>query len=200
MKKIIFILIVFCLQLVHAKSEVSQEFSFIGRIEGHGAALKVIRSLEGDALPGMLENNRLEEKLQDLQKGDEVLIQGHVSYETYFLEGVTKMKPIFVVKSLTPISLARLGSMKEMKIPDSPTITSTKVYAPVGIPISTEVASAITMTSSLLLLQSFTSSGADPQIKQQLNSGLILFAGLMATTVFIYDQITKPITQGSKND
>lgn len=191
MKTFIISLIILSLQIVHATPSELEEITIVGRIEGQGTALRVIRSLEGDALPGMLQNPQLEETLTGLQKGDEVLIQGYVAHGPFSLEGSTQIRSIFIVQSIRPISLSKLGTMEGMKIPDVLYVPSAqKTYSPMAIPVTTEVASALTLTSSMLLLQSLTNSETDPQVRQQLNSGMIIFAGALATGIFIYEQIS----------
>lgn len=180
------------LNFAEANSSVFEEITIIGRIEGHGAALRVVRSLEGDAFSGTLQNPSLEKDLSKLQKGDEVVIKGYITYRNFSIEGGAQISPIFIVQSIKPISLSRLGKMGDAKWPESTLQPmSQKTYSPIGIPVTTEVATALTLTSSMLLLQSLASSPNDIQTKQQLNTGLILFAGAMATGIFIYEQIVE---------
>lgn len=200
MKKLILFLIL-TFQAAHAAPAEQDEMTIIGRVQGQGSALMVIRSLEGDALPGMLERQQVADSLAELKPGDEVLIKGYVSYERFTLEGQTQLRPFFIVQSLRPISLSRLGNTEGMKVPDVTYNPSPeRAYSPLAIPITTQVASAITMTTSILMLQSLSYTEADPRVRQQINSGLILFAGAMATGIFIYEQIVGTHNKGSNND
>ena len=189
------------MQIAQAKTSAFEEITVIGRIEGQGAALRIIRSMEGDALPGLIQNQELEKKLGELQKGDEVLIKGYITYQSFSLEEGKQLTPIFIVQSLRPISLSRLGKSEDAKIPELQfSSNNQKHFSPLGIPVTTQVASAITLTSSMLLLQSLASGPNDVQIRQQLNSGLILFAGAMATGIFIYEQIKSYKTVNEDRD
>lgn len=190
-------LILFCIismsfHFAEANSSVFEEITILGRIDGHGAALRVVRSQEGDAISGMLQTKQLENELVGLQKGDEILIKGYMTYRNFSIEGGTQISPVFMVQSIRPISLSRLGKVENTKWPESSNeLIYQKTYSPIGIPVTTQVASAITLTSSILLLQSLTSGPNDIQTKQQINTGLILFAGAMATGIFIYEQIVE---------
>lgn len=201
MKKFATLFFILSLSTVWANHSVFEEVTIVGRIEGHGDALRVIRSLEDDALPGMLEHQQLEKDIAALQKGDEVLLKGYVAYQNFFLAGGAHSKAIFVVQSVKAVSLSKLGKTEGTIIPEpvtSPLLQ--KSYSPLSIPVTTQVASAITLTSSILLLQSLTASPFDPQLRQQLNSGLILFAGAIATGIFIYDQMSGSQSKGAHND
>lgn len=191
MKKLILLLTLALVQLTHANTSAFDEITVIGRLEGHGDSLKVIRTVEGDALQGMFEKKQIEKDLSSLQKGEEVLLKGYVTYPHYPLEGVRLPRPIFVIQSVQPISLERLGKMDDLNISEPLTLPVRRPsYAPMAIPVSAEVASSLTLTSSILLLQSLTAGPNDPQLRQQLNSGIIIFAGALATGLFIYEQIS----------
>lgn len=198
MKKITILLLIFGIHFAWGDSMHVEEFTIVGRIEGHGDALRVIRSLEKDVLPGMLQDKQLEKNLAALQKGDEVVIKGHVAYEMFSIEGQTHQRPILVIQSIRPISLEELGKIDGTLIPETFKVKTQKTYMPLAMPVTTEVASALTLTTSMLLLQSLTATSNDPQISKDINTGMIIFAGVMATGIFIYDQISGNRIKGAQ--
>lgn len=180
----------FLISFAQAQTETSQ-IEVFARIQTAGHAIKLIRSNEGDVIPSVLKDKNLEKIISTLSPGDEALVKGHITYQPRIIEGRTNLDPIFVIESITPISLKRLGELKGYEANDlSPLLfTSDRDFSPLTIPISTEVASAITLSTTILLMHSLTASDSQPQVSQQLNSGLFLFAGALATGVFIYEQI-----------
>lgn len=179
----------------------AEPVTFIGRIEHKGTDLKITRSFEGDSIPGMLESKDLLESVARLGTGDEVVIKGFLTFRTHSLEGQTQTRPLFVVNSIKPISLSEIGKIESTPLTENyALLLREKDFSPVGIPVSTEIASAITLTTSLLLLQSLTSRPTDVATTTQLNSGLLIFAGAMATGVFIFDQIMNSQHKGNEND
>ena len=140
----------------------------------------------------ILQNPKLEETIAHLDPDSEALVKGHITYHATTLEGQPKLEPIFINESINPISLRLIG---KIKTPDNNELASSafrsldKTYTTYAIPVTTEVASAITMTSAVLLMQSLAANQNQPDTKQQINTGMFLFAGVLATSVFIYDQI-----------
>ena len=62
-------------------------------------------------------------------------------------------------------------------------------FEPKSLPVTGPVASAITMTMGLLMLQELSVSENEPKARKDFNAGLIFSAGALATGVFIYEQI-----------
>ena len=197
MKK--YLLLFFFSQVCLASS--FEDIKVLGKVQHDQNGLTLIRTLEGDAIPSMLEKPELQKEVTALQPGDDVVVEGHITYLSTSNDRGSNLKPIFVISSLRPISLSRLGKAGQSTYIDRiPSPMSTKSYAPISIPVSTEVVSAITLTSSLLLMQSLTASPEEPDFNRQLNSGLIIFAGALATSVFLYEQIFVPPHKGKNND
>jgi hypothetical protein len=95
-----------------------------------------------------------------------------------------------MIQDIHPVSLKELGVGQESMIADQLPIRSLKSeYIPPSIPITTEVASAMTLTTSLLLMNELTSANTSYSLDKDLRTTLFLTTGLMATIVLIYDQI-----------
>lgn len=139
-------------------------------------------------IPIVFKERSLEEKVLKMSQGQEALVKGHVTYDSSGKDGQVHFIPVFLVHSVIPLSLKDLNAPK-MEIPAPAfSLPQDQSFAPLTIPVTTEVASAITMTTALLLMQNLTSN-KDPQGRQQINQGLILFTGILATGSFIFDQI-----------
>jgi hypothetical protein len=168
------------------------QIEVLAKIQTTGHSVKLIRLSEGDTIPSLLYDQKLEEIISRMEPEGEALVKGHITYHATTLEGQAKLEPIFIIESINPISLKLIG---KIKAPDDNELASAlfrspnKSYAPFAIPVSTEVASAITMTSAVLLMQSLAANPNQQETQQQMNTGLFLFAGVLATSVFIYDQI-----------
>jgi hypothetical protein len=151
----------------------------------HGTQL--FRDKNEAPIPSIEFNQNVKEQIEALKNGDEVIVVGHIRYHSQGLESQS-MKPFFIIESVHPISLQRLGTI-DTSINDQPLkLKAPEPFSPLTLPVSTEVASAITMTSSLLLLESL-SAGSDPHGRREMQKSLIISAGTMATIIFIYDQI-----------
>ncbi len=186
-----------------AQTESSPNIQVLAKIHVTGHAINLIRLSEGDVIPSLLKNKELEKVISQMGPDAEALVKGHITYQATTIEGQAKLEPIFIIESINPISLNLLGKIKP---PDDNELANNifrspdKNYAPFNIPVTTEVASALTLTTSVLLLQSLTASANQPQVEQQLNTGLFLFAGALATGVFIYDQIKSNHSKGKNHD
>ena len=156
----------------------------------HGT--QIYRHQNEAPIPSIEYNQNVKDKLEALKNGEEVIVVGHISYHPSNGLEEASLKPFFIIESVHPISLKTLG-MIETTINDQPLkLEPPNHFSPLTIPVSTEVASAITMTSSLLLVESLSSSsGSNPQGRRDMNKSLIISAGTMATILFIYDQIKK---------
>ena len=204
MKKNLFIFtfsLFFSLGVALAGYESTPHIQVLAKIQTTGHAINLIRLNEGDVIPSLLKNKELEKIIAEMGSETEALVKGHITYQATTIEGQAKLEPIFIIESINPISLKLLGKIKP---PDDNELANNifrspdKNYAPFSIPVSTEVASALTLTTSVLLLQSLTASPNQSQVEQQFNSGLILFAGALATGVYIYDQIKRTHSKGKK--
>lgn len=132
----------------------------------------------------------VKKKLDSINERKEALVFGRIDYERSQDGGLT---PVFIIERMTFVSLKELGSIHE-SIPD-PAFSPDKqlAFVPYTFPVTTEVASALTLTSSLLLMNSLTAG--DKDVRNDIRTGLFISAGTMATILFLYEQLsgkTKP--------
>lgn len=160
------------------------------RIEKDQQQFQIIHQETGRPLPVILTNNDLEKKLINANHNDEMVIKGHIIYRPVATLEAQKMTPFLVIEEVYPVSLEALG-LKEYQVPDAKVKNLDFQYRPFRIPVTTEVASAITITSTFLLLNSLSSnSDLEPAGRNDLRKALFISAGTMATLVFLYDQLT----------
>ncbi len=148
-------------------------------------------SYEGqETVPSVIKDKKLQDELAKLKAGDEALIIGKIISSPKTVEGRTIFNQIFVIDSIHPVSLAKLGKI-EFKEQDRPKKFSPLLsdYSPKTIPLNSDAASAITFTASVLLMNSLTNSGHDTTPKADLNKGVLFTAGALATGLFIYEQL-----------
>jgi hypothetical protein len=172
------------------------EIRIIARIKASGHKVKIKSGEKTSSIKIKLSSSELFKTIKNLEPGDEALISGHFDYE---IRGVEEKisTPLFVIHSIKPISLKRLGKINqrinEKSIMEEREIIlgSEEVLGPKTIPVTSEVANAITMTLGLLMLEDLSASENDPKMRRDLNQGLIFSAGALATGLFIYEQINK---------
>lgn len=149
----------------------------------------VIFKTENSVATGM-KDEKLKKELASIKPGDEALIIGKIRYQPKTIENKTTFTPIFIIESIRPISLKSLGKVKfkeeDIHTNFYPMLVS---YSPKSIPLSSDAASAITLTAAVLLMSSLTATGNEIETKQALNQGMIFSAGALATGLFIYDQL-----------
>ena len=163
----------------------------LARIKSVGHSIEIIRSLEGDAIPSLLNDKNLEKTLSEMAPGEEAIVRGYISQDlTSGIEGQAISKPVFVIQEIKPISFKRLRPVIGLENEQPhPMVLSFKTYAPFTLPLSTKVTSTLIMTTSLLLMQSLSAPPSQPSGQKGLNSGVIVFAGLMQAGVFLFEQI-----------
>ena len=177
----------------------SSETRIFGKIQLKENGLAVIHSLEGKSMPAMLERTDLKEALTSLHPGDDVIIDGYLTYVSSGVEGM--FRPVFLITAMRPVSLSRLGAgLSPPEEESSRILMKPLVYSPLAIPVTAKVASSLTATGAVLLLQSLTASPFDPSLRREINSGLVIFAGLLSTSIFIFEQLTAPPGKGINND
>ncbi len=169
----------------------NEEIKLVARIKNKGNEIQLLKDNQPAGVKTVLKNHKLQKIINAFEPGDEALITGHLQYKVKGVEAETT-PAIFVIDSIKPVSLKRLGIQEKTFIedPKSFLISQTPAPAPKTIAVTKEVAAAITMTASLLMLQDLTAKPSEPGVKKDINTGLIFSAGAIATGLFIYEQIT----------
>lgn len=171
--------------LVGAQNDGFEEVTLLARIH----SVKDVEALSGYAVK--LEQEGLSEILTKLEPEDEVILKGSIRYNPVTVDNKTEMRPKFYIEKIIPVSLKRLGK-DDFKIADPKILFSLKEKeGPKTFPVSGKVATAITLTASVLLMQSLShgAGGSNPQ--EQLQSQLLFGAGALATGLYIWEQIQK---------
>lgn len=186
----LFVLLLTPLALADETKSTHENIKIFARIKSINNEVKLIRDEKVAPIVSTLKDKAIEKDIAALEAGDEALIEGHITYEPSVVEGKQAFKPIFVIESIRPISLKRLGKV-EIKEHDQ-LIQLQPLPADFQrkgtIPVTAQVAGALTLTATLLMLQNQTATN-EPGVKTDINSGLIFSAGALATGLFIYDQI-----------
>ncbi|MFL5784577.1 MAG: hypothetical protein ACJ76H_08220 [Bacteriovoracaceae bacterium] len=136
-----------------------------------------------------LENEGLAIILSGLAPDDEVLLKGHVEYHPVKIENRTLMNPTFHVEKAVPISLKKLGLGEIVTMERPVTFIVKPQEGPRGLPMSGEVANSLTLTTTFLMLKDLAGNQATQPKTDTLNSGLIFGAGVLATGLFLWEQI-----------
>ncbi len=140
-------------------------------------------------IPSVPSSDEVKRLMSQLQDGDEVLIEGHIHQETISIGESSRVHSYLIIENIHKVSLAELGDIK-FKVPEANLTFQSRPYSPVAIPVTAEVATAMTMTTSMLLMENLSgSSSTDPEGRRQIRQSIMLSAGLMATVIFIYEQL-----------
>jgi hypothetical protein len=192
-------LIIFIFSLSLCLSAIGEDSTLrtIVRFEKTDGRSKVVPFDRTEALPVKMMDKKVQTLFDSMKQGEEAVIQGSIEYEIVSSDGRQQMKPYFIIDSIHPVSLKEIGNKLSFTPIESPAFSmeDTTSFIPKAIPVTTEVASAITMTSSLLLMESLSSGSGDPSGRSDLRKALFISAGAMATLLFIYEQLegkTKP--------
>jgi hypothetical protein len=195
MKNLLLLLSIILLLGIHdstAQEQIPQNVAFVGKIQTIGGVHEIISSNDGKIMPFYHSDKQIETIVSQMLPGEEAIVKGHVIFDTKFnLEGITTHQPILIIDSIKPVSLKKLGQITkkyEIEIDHSILFPANHSYSPSAIPVTTEVASTIMLTSAFLLSQSLTGSANRPKI-EDLNAGLFLISGIVATGIFIFEQI-----------
>ena len=174
-----------------------ETIKLIARIKTGAKDYKIISEGKEAPITSALKNRSLKKTISSLSPGDDALIEGHIVYESTMSEGQKNLKPVFLIESIHPISLKKLGQIDLKEINQEIHIKSIEYDPKKGsIPVTSNVASAITITAGLLLLQNLTPPDQAFTQNKDLNMGLIFSAGALATGLFIYDQIKDQSNKG----
>lgn len=163
----------------------------IVRFEKTAQGTKVFPYDRPEALPVKMTDKKVQGLFDSMKQNEEAVIQGRIDYEVVSADGMQQLKPYFIIESIHPVSLKEIGTKLTFTPVADPSLSfeETTSFIPQAIPVTTEVASAITMTSSLLLMESLSSGSGDPSGRSDLRKALFISAGAMATLLFIYEQL-----------
>ena len=181
--KNLLIILSLLLTVITARAE---DVTVVARIHSVKDAEKAFR------LPVILENEGLTAVLTKLDPEDEVILKGRVEYHPVTHEGRTEMNPTFHVEKLIPVSLAKIGKMEFVPVETKMRVSQSPAYAPKTIGVSGKVAQAMTLTASLLMLKELSGNQKSQPQTDQLNTGLIFSAGVLATGVYLWEQLKNP--------
>src|SRR3989344_7003137 len=109
--KTIIACLIFLFSLSTFSETETERVKILVRIEQQNGELRIFRSTNGDVIPGAFANKELANELKKLEEGDEVLMEGHINYRPTFSMEKTSFKPYFMIESVRPVSLRRLGQI-----------------------------------------------------------------------------------------
>jgi hypothetical protein len=166
------------------------EIRVIARIKSIHHKITVIDQKNHTSVPSALEKKSLEMEIHKLAAGDEALIEGHIVIQKSSADGKQILKPVFLIKAIHPVSLKRLGQLDLQPPSEELHITSQEYDTKKGkFFVNDSVTSAITITASVLLLESLASTNQPIGADKEVTTGLIFSAGALATGAFIYQQL-----------
>lgn len=142
--------------------------------------------------PVVLENDSLSSVLQKLDPSDEVIMKGRIEYHPVTQEGRKEMNPTFHVEKIVPLSLQKIGRIELVPVERKITFTTPVPYSPKTLPVSGKVATAITLTASVLLVKELSGNQTTQPVQDNINTGLIFSAGALATGVYLWEQLKGP--------
>lgn len=142
--------------------------------------------------PVILENEGLSSVLKKLDPQDDVLLKGRIEYHPVTVEGKTRMNPTFHVEHIVPVSLAKIGKVELVPVEQKITFATKPPFEPKTLGVSGKVATAITLTASILMLKELTGNQTTQPVQNDLNTGLIFSAGALATGAYLWEQFKTP--------
>lgn len=134
---------------------------------------------------------QVEKVIKNLLPHEEVLLSGQIVFEKIGKMDSFQIWPVFIIQRAQPISLKLLGKHEGSEIIEQNITFSLerKPYGPRKISVNPELAGAITITASILLLKAFASKGIDQNVSNKLNDHLLFSSGALATGLFIFEQL-----------
>ncbi len=165
----------------------------LGKVDSDGRHIRLPHPEDGNLINGFVHSKELERIIAKMKPGDEAIIRGYIAHHTVSnIETSMFYKPFFVIESITPISLKAIGNTEVagvVELTNEFWQNQISDYSAYAIPVTAEVASAITFTAAGLLLNSYTTGANQHSIIQDGNASLLLFSGAVITGAFIYRQI-----------
>ena len=169
--------------LARSESNAFEDVTILARIH----SVKDVEAISGYAVS--LEQEGLAQILTELKPEDEVLLKGRIRYRPVTADTKTEMRPEFIITKIAPVSLKRLGE-SEFQVAEPKIVFSlAEPRGPKTIPVSGKVASAITLTAAVLLMQNLSSEHSGKGPREKLQSEVFFGAGALATGTFIWEQL-----------
>lgn len=160
------------------------------RVQNSTEGIKIWSQSQINSIPSIPGNDVVKKIISQLEYETDAIVEGHIHYQTSTIDNTHNLRPIFVIDSVKLIKLSDLGIGTKVTGENRLRLDQKNViFSPKIIPITTEVSSAIIMTTSLLLMQSLSAGNTTPSGRQDINQALIISAGTMATLLFIHDQL-----------
>jgi len=184
------IFLLFSLSILAEELATSNTLKAYVRLEHSQKDITIFSPSQKVSIPSIPSTKEIKQQMESLPNGSEVIIEGHIQYLHQSSDVTHRLIPYFVVEKINPLTLKELGQNISISEIESmkPVTMESLVYKPKSIPVSPEVAAAITMTTGFMLMNELTTgNGPDPQ--NETRNALFLSAGTMATLIFIYDQI-----------
>ena len=187
----LYLLFTFLSLMLNATADDSGKIRALIRVERNEHGTQILRS-DSQPIPSVMASKAVEESFLHLKTGDEAVVVGHITYHPTGGLETRKLSPFFVIEEIHPVSLSELGTASTKGVADPQVaLNLQKPYEPLRLPVTTEVASAMTLTGAMLLMNALTTDQAsDPQGRQDQRTAMIISAGTIATIVFLYDQLT----------
>jgi hypothetical protein len=159
------------------------------RIDRTSQTLRILQDGNGKPIPAVGVNKEVKNIMAQLENGTEAVVEGEIQYHHLKTEGSHQLDPYFVIYSIHPVSLKELGIHQPYEVESHLDLLDKKTdYIPPSLPVTTEVASALTLTTSLLLMNELTSEKSSNSLDKDLRTTLFLSTGLIATIILIYDK------------
>ena len=178
--------------LASSAQDLPQEVKVMAKINSFKEGnLTIHQGADSLRQPIRFANPDVEKVIQKLTPDEEVILSGRLIYEKQGQADSFQIRTIFVIHEARAISLKKLGNMDNFVMAERPVTfdLTPKAYAPGSLPASAEVVGSITITASILLLKALATKSTDPNLKNDLNTGLIFSAGALATGTFIMEQL-----------
>ena len=142
--------------------------------------------------PVVFEGKDLEKALKTMAPEDDVILRGRIEYHPVKTESRTELNPTFHVTELHPVSLKKIGKIQLVPVEQKINFKGTSSDFSRGFPVAGKVATAITLTASILLLKELSGNQESQPKTDTLNTGLIFSAGALATGIYLWETLKGP--------
>jgi hypothetical protein len=161
---------------------------FLAQVVKEGAFVSLYRDGRKFSMPISIRPEE-EKIIRELNPDDDVIINGHVLMDkTVVGEGI-EQQTVFVINKVRPVSLRRLvPQFVDDPRQENKPYALPKGYEPLLIPVSSGVATAMTLTVSGALAHSLAQTADGGSLRNEMNASVILGAGILMTGAFQIDE------------